>query len=417
MHPLVAESRRLRSWGAAHGLDPGCDDIISAYPRWRDVYQAWHIAVTGGDVGRHFNELAEEVIYLIISDWRDRRLAAELRTYDERAFFRLAALGHARAETDVVLQCVKEMHDAADRDHADALLLEFAATPDTCVQLHALAALTTIGSDHVPRIAEQLYFARESTAELRCVCLFAAAMVGAPSLDSMLLHSDGSGEAAVEAAARAIAGGKQVFAGDLRRTTCVSSQATTMRALHRQAQLFRDWARTVPLEQQVGEWECAYNDWGETYRRWLAVAQHIAISTWPPSLQHDMLHLLARDNENRVLVRAVGEHGPRYLVELSQIVLVNGDPEAQYQCAEALGQHADYVGAIALLEEFCGADDPYVRRIALSQVLDHDPRGADALVARVWSQVPQGDLIERELLLKMMRTLAPALAKHYSRND
>lgn len=127
---------------------------------------------------------------------------------------------------------------------------------------------------------------------------------------------------------------------------------------------FRQWAdHGAPDLLGLGhgaEWECNYPHW----ERLLAAVQE-RISTAPGltgAEQHDLLYVLARDNEDEQVAEML-KTAPRLVEELLPLALAHPDPAARWQIAmilrAALGD-----GAGDPLGKFTKDDDEYVRRRA-----------------------------------------------------
>ncbi|HRC58676.1 MAG TPA: hypothetical protein PKU97_22290, partial [Kofleriaceae bacterium] len=111
-------------------------------------------------------------------------------------------------------------------------------------------------------------------------------------------------------------------------------------------QRLRAWTHTVPASEQVGEWECNYEQWGELYAVWRRLLSALPVERWDPSLVSEALFALARDNECQALAHDLAALGVPPLVRLAAAARTRGEPDARWQLAHELGLCAGGSGAV-----------------------------------------------------------------------
>lgn len=151
---------------------------------------------------------------------------------------------------------------------------------------------------------------------------------------------------------------------------------------------FQTWAEQVPVASRSGEWECDYPDWDDLYAAWQVLRSHLPLQTWSEPLIRSFLYVLARDNENRAIVRDVAELGTDCVILVSNWALEYGEAEAQYQCAQALG-HTNLTVAESLLLRFAESQDEYVRRMALDSLAALSSIHTERVALLFWEQAAQ----------------------------
>ena len=129
---------------------------------------------------------------------------------------------------------------------------------------------------------------------------------------------------------------------------------------------FRLWAETRDPALSMyssGEWECDYPHWPEMYEAVRAAMQSEVKALDP----HEILFVLARDNEDEIVLGLLANH-PAIALHIAPSALTFPDREARWQMAVVLGRiGGNDVGQF--LASFANDSDEYVRRRALqSQV-------------------------------------------------
>jgi hypothetical protein len=151
---------------------------------------------------------------------------------------------------------------------------------------------------------------------------------------------------------------------------------------------FQKWAEQIPSASRSGEWECDYPYWDDLYTAWRLLRSRIPIQTWSEPLIGAFLYALARDNENRSMIREVSELGNGAVVLVSNWALEHGEPEAQYQCAEALGR-TELTVAESLLLRFAESQAEYVRRMTLDSLAALNSQHTERLALRLWEETTE----------------------------
>lgn len=151
---------------------------------------------------------------------------------------------------------------------------------------------------------------------------------------------------------------------------------------------FQKWAEQVPSDGRSGEWECDYPYWDDLYSAWRLLRGSTRLQTWSEPLVRLFLYALARDNENRWIIRDVSELGNECVVIVSSWALAYGEPEAQYQCAEALG-HTELMVAESLLLRFAESQDEYVRRMTLDSLAALNSTHTERLALQLWEETTE----------------------------
>lgn len=138
--------------------------------------------------------------------------------------------------------------------------------------------------------------------------------------------------------------------------------------LTQEAARFRAWAATDDAANRYGEWETDYEDWGYAHIAVEDALKAAPLPIWPPTVVDDLLYLLARDNEDEVIVDLLAEF-PEALLWIAEIACDRGENDAKWQIADRLGNsRSDWERRVALLQRYLSDSDKYVRIRAQSAV-------------------------------------------------
>lgn len=131
---------------------------------------------------------------------------------------------------------------------------------------------------------------------------------------------------------------------------------------------FQKWA--AAQASGGSEWETEYADWPA-----LRLATKRVLELPHLSESHQLLYVLARDNEDELVLELLDEH-PDHGMRLARDGLRYDDHQARWQLAVFLGRQ-DSKKARLLLREHIDDSDGYVRRRALLASAVHDPEHAE----------------------------------------
>lgn len=143
-----------------------------------------------------------------------------------------------------------------------------------------------------------------------------------------------------------------------------SSNSLALNKLRSEVVKFEEWADS--LNERKAEWEVFYLSWDDIYDAVRQYISEVPLSEWQPETYDLILYILARDNEDEVILRLLEQH-PEQLVALAFKALTFEDFHARWQLAHGLSQ----VGvskdvAESLIQKFLADEDEYVRRRASS---------------------------------------------------
>lgn len=157
------------------------------------------------------------------------------------------------------------------------------------------------------------------------------------------------------------------------------------RALEAEIARFRAWADDFPVAERNGEWECFYADWQEIYRAFSAFVSATTCQEWDAKLKETLLYIIARDNEEQVLAKAVAKN-PDDLICLAERALASPERDARWQLAAELGglDHR-LTEAEPLLLQYARDEDEYVRRRALIALADCGSSKVEELAVSAWA--------------------------------
>jgi hypothetical protein len=162
--------------------------------------------------------------------------------------------------------------------------------------------------------------------------------------------------------------------------------ADELRVLEGEVARYRAWADAsgVPPEQQSGEWSSGYPGW---HRINTAFDHFVAVSSWQEWSEDTISFLLdaiARDDENRYLVRALARL-PDDLLYLAERAVTSLERDARWQFAAELGRLGlELPRAESLLLRYVRDEEEYVRRIALMSLADIGSSQAERLALAIW---------------------------------
>ncbi|HEY1389798.1 MAG TPA: HEAT repeat domain-containing protein [Ktedonobacterales bacterium] len=162
--------------------------------------------------------------------------------------------------------------------------------------------------------------------------------------------------------------------------------ADELQSLEDEMVQYRAWADAsgVPPEQQSGEWSSGYPGWDRINT---AFDRFVAVSSWQewgePTITF-LLYAIARDGENRYLVRALARR-PDDLLYLAEHAVTSPERDARWQFAAELGRlGSELPRAENLLLCYVRDEEEYVRRIALMSLADIGSSRAEALALAMW---------------------------------
>lgn len=162
--------------------------------------------------------------------------------------------------------------------------------------------------------------------------------------------------------------------------------ADELRVLQDEMARYRAWADAsgVPPEQQSGEWSSGYPGWDRINT---AFDHFVAVSSWQEWGEATiafLLYAIARDGENRYLVRALARR-PDDLLYLAELAVASPEQDARWQFAAELGRLDSELPRVErLLLRYVRDEEEYVRRIALMSLADIGSSRAEALALAMW---------------------------------
>jgi hypothetical protein len=146
----------------------------------------------------------------------------------------------------------------------------------------------------------------------------------------------------------------------------------------------RAWVDTIPPAHRNGEWECDYPRWDELVTAWEALLDAPAPSL-EPQLVETALFAIARDNECSHMINALQTLRPDWMCRLAEASLVDGEPDARWQLADALGD-GGRGNVEPLLLRFVNDSDEYVRRRALASLARIGSSETESAALRAWAE-------------------------------
>jgi hypothetical protein len=143
------------------------------------------------------------------------------------------------------------------------------------------------------------------------------------------------------------------------------------------------WVDTIPPARRNGEWECDYPRWDELASAWRALLA-TAVPSLEPQLVEAAVFAIARDNELEQMVEALRTSHPEWMHLLAEEALIQEEPDARWQLADALG--GGERGAVeSLVLRFANDGDEYVRRRALASLARIGSAETESAAFRAWA--------------------------------
>lgn len=195
-----------------------------------------------------------------------------------------------------------------------------------------------------------------------------------------------------------------------------------MATLMEQVARFKEWALPYPAEPRFGEWECNYPRWGELHAAVSSFLRERSWETWSAGELAALLYTIARDNEGQQIATWVRELHPTLLIPLATAALENGEPDAKWQLAEALGR-LEPRGAEAerLLLLFARDEAEYVRRKALQALARMGSPATEELALAAWHRPDENQPWARMMVLWCLHHVGsarlPALLDEAERDE
>lgn len=186
--------------------------------------------------------------------------------------------------------------------------------------------------------------------------------------------------------------------------------ADTFEALEREIARFRAWADAYPIAERGGEWECDYRAWQDIYHAFAAFVA-TPCQQWSEASIVQLLYIIARDNDNQILARTLGQH-PENLLYLAERAGTQREPDATWQLAVELGRlpAAYWPRVEPLLLAYLRDPDEYVRRRVLSVLADGGSAHVREFIQPMWES---GDEYQRMTALYALWKTASPVLPHY----
>lgn len=181
--------------------------------------------------------------------------------------------------------------------------------------------------------------------------------------------------------------------------------------IEREIAAFHAWADEYPVSERSGEWECDYQRWPELYRAFSAFVADTQCHAWRESTKHNVLYIIARDNENQILARALG-NSPENILCLAAYAVTHREPNATWQLAVELGglPRTYWSRVEPLLLSYMRDPDEYVQRRVLTVLADTGSVHIHKFIAPMWAS---NDEYQRmSVLYALWKTNSPSLS-HY----
>jgi hypothetical protein len=191
----------------------------------------------------------------------------------------------------------------------------------------------------------------------------------------------------------------------------IAELEATKSRLRKAAESFRLWAaEESPIFVRSGEWEVDYGEWEEIYRAYSDLLGAIQPEDLTHELSHQLLYLLARDNEIEFLKRELVAR-PLHLFALVKAAQLSDEMDARWQIADALGSvEASDENVVPVLEVFVVDHDEYVSRRALLALARRKSSTIEPWAVRAWET---GDLYQRIAALDALANKGSALLEPY----
>jgi hypothetical protein len=158
-----------------------------------------------------------------------------------------------------------------------------------------------------------------------------------------------------------------------------------IREFHAEVSQLREWVLSIPESARPGGWDsAAYPGWGGLHLEFKRLVKHHSASDWDPSLLDDVLYALALDGDVGNMIGTLQRSDKAALLLVSEWAARVGAPDAQWQCAFALGRCCSLEEAQELLLRFVVASDDYVRGVALQALAHLGSDHAEALALQHW---------------------------------
>jgi hypothetical protein len=149
-----------------------------------------------------------------------------------------------------------------------------------------------------------------------------------------------------------------------------------------------------------------YEDWESLYKASKAVLQ-TEPDSWDSEVKKLLLYVIARDNENGLVMGLLSESQAFALASFS---MAEGEPGAKWQLAVRLGKLPIGDETEQLLLDFATDSDEYVRRRAMMTLADLGYKSAERLVVTAWNT---GNEYQRMAALHVLERLNSAQLNEY----
>jgi hypothetical protein len=161
---------------------------------------------------------------------------------------------------------------------------------------------------------------------------------------------------------------------------------------------FRIWA--LGDRADYGEWETEYGEWPAIWDAFRRFVELKPPSQWDAREWRDVLYAIARDNEDEWIVDDLVERHPDVLIAIAARARRDGEVDARWQLAVALGRvDVDRDACEALLLDYCDDDEEYVRRRALGALSVMGSRHAERIALEEWDRVGEEHVTRRQVVL------------------
>lgn len=398
---LHREAEKLREWSSSIPIAHQIGDWEIGYFGWPDVFCAWTRLLSEGNLEQVFKEYSVDIMYLVGRDASQRGLLGELRRIASGALQNLARLAISLRDPDVQLLCAWELADLGPVDGVEEVLLELAGSRDECVLLATLVSLADIGSQRSELHAMSNWRRIDAPSEVLLASLYALARVNSRQLQTVLRDSELHGDTVVQEMVAKLNDSRILQQYRSRFVSSVRSLATIECGFRDAVRLLRDWAKGIPVEDQVGEWACSFSGWEYVYRWWSMLIQYSVPEAWSHELAEDALYAFARDSENMVMLERIGAQGPKYVLALSSMLRERSDPDSRYQSAVMLGKWSSGDQCEALLLELAGAKESWVRQAAFRALAKLGSKHTERVAEEHWEAVGN-DAFERQAILDVL---------------